>query len=225
MLKFLEVNNRVLCGLLLSTIMLVGCQPEPTEGVAVEQAADESSEITETSNATMTVSEEDVSGDINESSEADEKPSSGEEAAITKKEAAAVKSVEVSIEDNKVKPENIFDYANPDKYAESYTQTIYPKAGAHPTFSGYPVASFDTLYFDEWIGCCPRATNDLLLANVPTGNKKQLETYANENECEIRDLSSEDMKYSYVKEGRDLPVADSYILLQCVMSDETEEYS
>lgn len=222
MLKFLEVNNRVLCGLLLSTITLVGCQPEPTEGVAVEQAADESSEITNTSNAAMTAVEEDASGDVNAGPEADEKPSLDEDKAITKKESAAVKSVEVSIEDNKLKPENIFDYANPDKYAEGYTQTIYPKAGAHPTFSGYPVASFDTLYFDEWVGCCPRATNDLLLANVPTGNKKQLETYANENECEIRDLSSEDMKYSYVKEGRDLPAADSYMLLKCVMSDESE---
>ena len=145
--------------------------------------------------------------------------------AIAKKEPVATKGVEVSIEDDKVKPEKLFDYANPVEYAEGYTQTIYPKSGSHPTFAGYPVVSFDTLYFDEWVGCCPRATNDLLLANVPAGKTQQLETYANKNECEIRDLSSEDMKYSYVKEGRDLPAADSYILLQCVMSDEAEEYS
>ena len=81
------------------------------------------------------------------------------------------------------------------------------------------MVSFDTLYFDEWVGCCPRHTNDLWLADVAAGNKQQLEAYANENECEISDVSSEEIRNGYVEEGREIPRADNYILLACLMSD------
>lgn len=70
------------------------------------------------------------------------------------------------------------------------------------------------------MGCCPRATNDLLLADIETGNKKQLQAYANEHECEISDVSSEDMKHTYMQEDREMPHADRYILLTCPMSYE-----
>lgn len=222
MFKLFGLSNKVLFGVLLSSMILTGCQPDPKEGVAVQKAEVDSSE--------MTTVEENIPKDINKSnikadSDANVETSSDKvdlerrTSAIVKKEPAAMKGVEISIEDDRVKPEKLFDYDNTVKFAEGYTQTIYPKSGSHPTFSGYPVASFDTLYFEEWVGCCPRATNDLLLADVATGNKKQLEAYANENECEISDVSSEDMKHTYMQEDREMPPADHYILLTCPMSD------
>ena len=223
MFKFFELSNKVLFGVLLSSMILVGCQPDPKEGVAAQQTEDGSSE--------MTTVEKDMSEDINDNNIKDEPATEVESksdkvdlerrtSAIAKKETAATeKNVEVSIENDRVKPEKLFDYANAVKYAESYTQTIYPKPGSQPTFLGYPVVSFDTLYFDEWVGCCPRHTNDLWLADVAAGNKQQLEAYANENECEISDVSSEEIRNGYVEEGRDIPRADNYILLACLMSD------
>ena len=219
MFKVLGLHNQVLYGVLLSTMILTGCQPDPKEGVAVHKAADDSLEVAGVDESMPEeLNENNVKAVSDVEVKSDRVDLERRTSAIAKKEPVATKGVEVSIEDDKVKPEKLFDYANPVEYAEGYTQTIYPKSGSHPTFAGYPVVSFDTLYFDEWVGCCPRATNDLLLANVPAGKKQQLETYANKNECEISDISSEDLKNGYVDEDRDIPAADSYIQLTCPMS-------
>lgn len=79
--------------------------------------------------------------------------------------------------------------------------------------------SFKTLYFEQWVGCCPSTTNELMLADTSTGNRQKLEAYANKNECEILDMASENL-YGYDEKDRDLPVADNYIRISCKINDE-----
>lgn len=235
MFKLLGLRDRVGYALLLSAVMLTGCQPDPKEGSAVEKPVDDSSGMTEINQAEVTTVEEGIdNNEIDTKTKSDDKVESSSDkvdlerrtSAIvkkepaTKKESATTKSVEVSLENDRAKPENLFDYANSDKYAEGYRETIYPKSGKEPTFAGYPVVAFDTLYFEEWVGCCPSTTNEFMLANVSSGNRQKLEAYANKNECEVRDLPSEDIKHTYDWEGRDLPLADNYIELSCMMTDE-----
>ena len=96
MFKFFELSNKVLFGVLLSSMILVGCQPDPKEGVAAQQTEDGSSE--------MTTVEKDMSEDINENNIKDEPATEVESksdkvdlerrtSAIAKKETAATEKM------------------------------------------------------------------------------------------------------------------------------------
>lgn len=231
MFKLLGLPDRVAYALLLSAVMLTGCQPDPKEGATVENPVDNSLATTETEKVEVTAVEEGMpdkaDSDARVKSSSDkgnlERRTSAivkKEPANTNKESATTKNVEVSLENDRAIPENLFDYANSIKNAESYSETVYPKSGSHPIFAGYPVVSFKTLYFEEWVGCCPSTTNEFILADTSTGNRQKLEAYANKNECEILDIDSENLLYGNDEKARDLPRADNYIRISCIINDE-----